>query len=275
MTDFRTICISDPRFEHDGLRHVTVKSTALRGRGDVTVWAPADVTPRALVVLLHGVYGSHWAWALQGGAHRTAAALMASGDVPPLALAMPSDGLRGDGSGYVRQGDGTDFEAWSIDEVPAAARLALPALSADVPLFLCGLSMGGFGALRIGARHAARIAGIAGHSSITHVSQMAQFIEEDVASLGTRPRDASVLDAIVAAGRALPPLRFDCGVDDQLIEDNRALHRALDAHGVAHVYEEFPGAHSWAYWETHLADSLRFFGDALRASATSRRQPSA
>lgn len=265
MPDFRTVCISDPRFEHDGLRHVTVKSAALRGRGDVTVWAPADVMPQALVVLLHGVYGSHWAWALQGGAHRTAAALVARGDVPPLAIAMPSDGLRGDGTGYVRQGDGTDYEAWIIDEVPEAARLAWPSLALDAPRFLCGLSMGGFGALRIGARHASRIAGISGHSSITHVSQMAQFIEEDVASLGAAPQDASVLDAIVATGRALPPLRFDCGVGDQLIEENRALHRDLEARGIAHVYEEFPGAHTWTYWETHLADSLRFFGEVMRS----------
>lgn len=269
MTEFRTVCVSDPRFEHDGLRHVTVKSAALRGRGDVTVWAAAGTAPQALVILLHGVYGSHWAWALQGGAHRTAAALIGRGDVPPLALAMPSDGLRGDGTGYVRQGDGTDYETWIIEEVPNVARLAVPSLTGDAPCFLCGLSMGGFGALRIGARHASRVAGISGHSSITHVSQMAQFIEEDVASLGAASQDASVVEAIVRAGRTLPPLRFDCGADDQLIDDNRALHRDLDARGISHVYEEFPGAHTWTYWETHLADSLRFFGDVCRTRSSS------
>ena len=63
---FHTVCLSDPRFESDGLRCVTVKSPALRGRGDVTVWAPDGERPVALVVLLHGVYGSHWSWALQG-----------------------------------------------------------------------------------------------------------------------------------------------------------------------------------------------------------------
>ena len=43
MLPFRTIDISDPRFESEGLRHVTVKSPSLRGRGDLTVWAPAGV----------------------------------------------------------------------------------------------------------------------------------------------------------------------------------------------------------------------------------------
>ncbi len=259
---FRTIAVSSTRYEFDGLRFVTVKSSALRGRGDVTVWAPDGAVPKALILLLHGVYGSHWSWALQGGAHRTAARLVEAGAVPPVVLAMPSDGLRGDGSGYVRHADGVDFERWIVHEVPAAARIAAPTLPPDVPMCIAGLSMGGFGALRIGARHARLFHGISGHSSITHISQMAQFIEEDYRAFGAID-DASVLDAIVAAGDALPALRFDCGTSDQLIAENRALHRALRERGIPHVYEEFPGTHEWAYWEEHVGDAFRFFAEVL------------
>jgi putative tributyrin esterase len=261
---FRTIALSDPRFESDGLRCVTVKSQALRGRGDLTVWAPAHATPVALVILLHGVYGSHWCWALRGGAHRTASRLMASNHIPPVALAMPSDGLRADGTAYVRHGDGLDFERWIVHEVPQAARAALPMLDDAAPRFIAGLSMGGFGALRLGAKHAGLFHGISGHSSITHFSQMPRFIEEDSAAFGIHAADASVLDAIVGAGAALPPLRFDCGTGDDLLQANRDLHAALDARGVDHTYEEFPGAHEWPYWEAHLADTLRFFARILR-----------
>lgn len=256
---FRTIDVSDPRFEHEGLRCVTVKSVALRGRGDLTVWAPADTAPAGLVILLHGVYGSHWCWALKGGAHRTADRLIAAGEMPPLALAMPSDGLRGDGTGYARHGDGVDFERWIVDEVPVAARAGVPALRPDAPVFIAGLSMGGFGALRLGARHHDRFAGVSGHSSITHVSQMTQFVEEDVAGLGMAAADASVLDAVVAAGPSLPALRFDCGAADPLLEANRDLHAALLERGISHVYEEFAGGHEWPYWEAHVADTFRFF----------------
>lgn len=267
FSKFHTLCLSDPRFESDGLRCVTVKSAALRGRGDVTVWTPAAARPVALVVLLHGVYGSHWCWALQGGAHRTAQRLIDAGEIPPLALAMPSDGLRADGTGYLRHGDAIDYERWIADEVPIAARAALPGLPDDATMFIAGLSMGGFGALRIGARYPDRFRGIAGHSSITHVSQMRRFIEEDVASFGTDPADASVLDAIVAAGPALPPLRLDCGVDDELLGANRDLHGALLARQVVHTYDEFPGGHDWMYWEAHVADTLRFFGRLVRPSS--------
>ena len=264
MTPFRTVDVSDPRFENEGLRQVTVKSAALRGRGDLTVWAPAEGVPKALVILLHGVYGSHWGWAMRGGAHRTAAGLIANGDIPPLALAMPSDGLRGDGTGYLRHGDGTDFERWIVDEVAEATCLALPELSPDAPRFIAGLSMGAFGALRLGGRYAPRFRGISAHSAITDVAQMGLFIEEEFATFGTAAADGSALAAIVAAGANLPPLRLDCGVDDDLIEPNRELHRALAALGIPHVYEEFPGGHTWPYWEVHLAETLRFFGKVLR-----------
>lgn len=259
---FRTFEISEPRFEHDGLRWVTVKSAALRGRADITMWMPQDTTPAGLVILLHGVYGSHWGWSLRGGAHRTAARLIAAGEIPPLMLAMPSDGLWGDGSCYVPHAT-QDFERWIVEDVPGAARQAEPRLSDSAPVFINGLSMGGFGALRLGVKHAARFRAVAGHSSITHLDQLASFMEEPVGPIGGSAAERSVLATIrehLQAGGSIPPLRLDCGTTDPLIEFNRALHRDLEALGVAHEYEEFPGGHEWPYWEAHLAETLRFFG---------------
>src|SRR5438045_628198 len=124
MPGFRTIEISDPRFEHDGLREITFKSPSLRGRADVTLWLPPNAEATAdlpLVLLLHGVYGSHWAWTRSGGAHRMAGALIEQNEIPPMALAMPSDGLAFDGSGYVAHPD-RDFERYIVEEVPACVR---------------------------------------------------------------------------------------------------------------------------------------------------------
>jgi enterochelin esterase-like enzyme len=63
----------------------------------------------------------------------------------------------------------------------------------------------------------------------------------------------------------LPPVRFDCGREDVLLEGNRRLHEALVAAGVPHVYEEFSGGHTWPYWTEHLEDSLLFFERCLAA----------
>src|SRR5579872_6172694 len=115
----------------EGLTFATVKSRALRGRADITFFVPGATqgTDLPLVVLLHGVYGSHWAWAVKGNAHRTAQRMIEAGEIPRLALAMPSDGLWGDGSGYLSH-PGLDFEKWIVDEVPAAAAAAHSCISA-------------------------------------------------------------------------------------------------------------------------------------------------
>lgn len=263
---FRTVEVSDPRFERDDLRLVTVKSAALGQRADVTVHATAAARAAAdvpLVILLHGVYGSHWAWTHSGGAHLTAARLEAAGEMPPLVLAMPSDGLWGDGSAYLRHRT-QDFERWIAWEVPAAVARAVPAVTPRSRVCIAGLSMGGFGALRLAARFPEKFAAASGHSAITHFDQMSLFVEERPGSYTALAEDRSVLDIMLRHRDRLPPFRFDCGTTDPLIAHNRELHRALEGAGIAHDYAEFPGGHEWPYWETHLADSLRFFGRCLR-----------
>ncbi len=259
---FRTLEVSDPRFASDGLCWLTVKSPALRQRADITLFVPAQpAVARALplVILLHGVYGSHWAWALKGGAHRTAARLIEAGEIPPLILAMPSDGLWGDGSGYVPHPD-QDFERWIVEDVPAAVREAVRTTGPDAPLFISGLSMGGFGALRLAAKYPERFRAAGGHSSMTHFDQHRQFVEEPLDSYFCPKDDRSVLETLLRHRDRLPPLRFDCGTEDPLLGHNRELSEQLKRSGIAHGYEEFPGGHEWPYWETHLADMLRFFG---------------
>ncbi len=259
---FLTTELSDPRFEVDGLRHATVSSPALGRRGDVTFWAPPGETgPLPLVILLHGVYGSHWAWASKAGVHRTAAALIAAGELPPLVLAMPSDGLFGLGSGYVSHTAG-DFRAWILSETPELASMALSAVSPEGPLALAGLSMGGFGAMLLGARNGDRVRAVAGLSSITDFSQMRMFVG-DISGYDVADDDRSVIDAMVANRDRLPAIHFDCGDTDPLIEPNRALHAALDEAGIDHSYVEHTGGHEWPYWEGHIGAALQFVAPHL------------
>ena len=262
---FRTIETSDPKIDFEGLRFLTVRSEALRGRADVTLFAPveaANLKHVPLVILLHGVYGSHWAWAMKGFAHRTLQRLVSTQEIPAMALAMPSDGLLGDGSGYVPH-EHRNFERWIVEEVPAGAATILPCVSPQSPLLIAGLSMGGFGALRIGAKYPQKYKAVSGHSSVTHFEQLKKFVVEDVLSYGAKPEDFSVFETMKRNRSQLPPIRFDCGTEDTLLEQNRELHRHLQVEGIEHAYHEFPGAHDWNYWQTHLVDTLKFFGKVL------------
>lgn len=108
---FRTTEISNPDFESDNLRYITVKSKNLKGRGDIFVFVPPgeNLKDLPLVILLHGVYGSAWVWTQKGGVHNTALEMIQQEKIKPMVIAMPSDGLWGDGSGYLPHNN-KDFE---------------------------------------------------------------------------------------------------------------------------------------------------------------------
>ncbi len=262
MSYFRTIELSDPTISAQHLQFVTVKSPALGQRADLCLWtAPAASrdAPVPLIILLHGVYGSHWAWALKGAAHLTAARLIDEGALPPVVVAMPSDGLWGDGSGYVPHA-GQDFERWILDDVPHAAAEATGLSDPAAPVFIAGLSMGGFAALRLAAKYPSRIAAAAAHSAVTTSAAFDGLITESRAGWSDAPADRSVAAALIEAARPLPPLSIDCGLDDPFLRDNRALHALLETEGISHLYRESEGGHAWDYWARELEHSLRFFG---------------
>jgi enterochelin esterase-like enzyme len=265
---YRTAELSDPLAGGGGLRLLTFKSPALGGRGDVTLFVPTgseDGKNLPLVLLLHGVYGSHWAWALKGGAHRTALSLIEQNLIRPVVIAMPSDGLWGDGTGYLPHG-GADYESWIVEDVVGCVTELLPCLGGQSKLFIAGLSMGGYGALRLGSKYAHKFGGISGHSSMTHHSQLSRFVEEPMASyrVAREEEEDGVLYWMKKYRGSLPPVRFDCGLGDGLVEENRRLHEGLTAEGIPHQYFEFEGGHTWEYWREHLRDTLLFF-EARRA----------
>lgn len=258
---FKTTEISDPRFESDNLRFITVKTPNLKGRGDICLFVPNVELPAdtPLVILMHGVYGSAWIWSQKAGVHRTAQRMMEDKEIKPMIIAMPSDGLWGDGSAYLPH-NSLDFEKWIAEDVINAVKENIDVVTDASKIFISGLSMGGYGALRIGAKYPKLFQGISAHSSITDVPQMALFAEEGLENYKQKnSKNESVFELMKENKSLLPPVRFDCGVDDELIAHNRLLHEQLEIAKIPHIYEEFSGKHEWIYWETHVVDTLRFF----------------
>ena len=247
-----TMTVVAPTLGHDGKG----------GRGDVSYWLPRGCEKESdlpVVVLLHGVFGSHWAWANKAGAHVTAQRLIDAGEIAPCVLAMPSDGLVGEGSGYVNHPGGPRCADWIADDVPDALRAVVPQVGEGSCFYIAGLSMGGFGAKRLGAARPDRFAAFAGLSSLTHLDQMAWCTHDATRFIGWDKTEASLVETLTRQRGKHGPFRFDCGRDDYLIEENRKLHAQLNAAGIEHTYEEFAGEHTWDYWRGHLAEALRFF----------------
>jgi enterochelin esterase-like enzyme len=261
VSRFRNANISEP-VDCASVRFATLYSPALQRRADITLYVPETSAgePLPLLILLHGVYGSHWTWWAYGKAPETADAMIRSGAIHPVAIAMPSDGLWGEGSGYVAHRD-FDAEAWIMQDVPEFIGEMLPQVE-TARFSLAGLSMGGYGALRLGAKYAAKVKSISAHSAVTRVADLAQFVTEPISEyLAAGEQDTDILHWVRENRAILPPLRFDCGREDSLLEANRVLHAALLEQGVPHSYEEHDGGHTWDYWQRHVRSTLRFVSE--------------
>lgn len=258
---FRTIEVSDKEFERDGLRWFTVKSENLKGRGDVVVYLPETklAHPLPVIILLHGVYGSAWSWPFKSGVHLQVQDMILKKIIPPVMLVFPSDGLWGDGSGYVAH-DGYNFEKWIAEDVPLLIQEQFMQITEKSKFFITGLSMGGFGAMKIGAKYPEIFSAFSGHSSITHLDQMELFVEEGMDYYSQQDvADSSVFETILLNQSTMRPFRFDCGKSDKLLSANRKLHNQLETAGILHDYNEYKGGHEWPYWKEHISKSILFF----------------
>ena len=144
---------------------------------------------------------------------------------------------------------------------------------------ISGLSMGGYGALYLSARHPDLFCAAGSMSGALNPDmrgwklspEMANNIKNAFAAI-MGPMDSvdysiysiiSMADVIKKNGTKLI---FDCGVDDFLIEPNRELHRRLVFNQTPHDYSERPGGHSWSYWQNSLPYHVLFFYEILKAN---------
>lgn len=242
------------------VQHITVFSPSLGRRGDISVYMPSVVRSSTvdipLVILLHGVYGSHWSWYRNGNAPRTLEQLVTSGQIAPCAIAMPSDGLFGLGSGYVPNGE-EDAGAWIAIDVPNAVNRLYPRVGSQ-GMSVIGLSMGGFGAMHLKARFPNLVKAAVAMSPISSVSGIAEFTGVPLHSPHQTASRKTLVETLAECGIRPGALAIDCGMGDALLDECRLLHRDLLDAGVAHDYEEAAGGHNWDYWSRRLSHALEF-----------------
>ena len=252
---------SNPAYSPACLDYLTLYSSHLGGRHDISVYgAHEQGQPLPIVVLMHGVYRNHWVWKSLGGVDLVYEKLRQQG-LGAFILVMPSDGGFMDGSGYLPLVDG-DYERWIMDDVVTGVKQHCAGADACSKVYLSGLSMGGYGALRLGAKYAKQVAGISAHSSIITLPDFDLFVDiQNQAALSANldQYHGEILPWLNENQGFLPPLRFDCGTDDSLYASNVAFANDLTTRGIEHQFEALTGAHSWDYWHNNVERSLRFF----------------
>ncbi len=196
-----------------------------------------------------------------------------------LIVVMP-DGYRGF---YTDNDQGPAYARHIGEELPAFVEKTFHAKAERGARAIGGLSMGGYGALRVGLGYSDRFCSVNSHSGAVGWGSIEgdagywaeaerrgwsdDFSTELKRVFGTSPmgsgHDILTLAKRAKKARTLPKLLLDCGAEDFLIEDNRKFQRDLTGAKVPHVYREFPGAHTWDYWDTHIQDALQFHAKNL------------
>ncbi|MHC4251409.1 MAG: alpha/beta hydrolase [Planctomycetota bacterium] len=224
--------------------------------------------PFPVLYLLHGLSDDHTTWVRRTSIERYVEGI-------PLIVVMPN----GERSFYTdsRSNPKAAFETMIVRDLVGFVDETLNTVPERSGRATCGLSMGGYGALKLALKHPDTFCAASSHSGALMFASRPldargkdeEWLKEFVPVFGEDPSGGPE-DVLALAEKAarnehatLPALRIDCGTEDFLIADNRDAHARLEELGVPHEYHEFPGAHEWGYWDVHVRESIEFVARAM------------
>jgi S-formylglutathione hydrolase FrmB len=145
-----------------------------------------------------------------------------------------------------------------------------------------GISMGGYGALRLAFLHPRLFGSVSVHSAALMERLPLVSVNDSLESgrlrllgnvFGSPPDHLfwdrnNPLRIARTAELAGMKIYFDCGSEDDygFEAGAQALHNVLDARRIPHEFHLYPGGHTWSYFAAHLPDSLRFQSAAFHLS---------
>lgn len=214
--------------------------------------------PYPVMYLLHGLSDDYTIWSRRTRIEWYVRDL-------PLAVVMP-DGGRGFYSDAVR---GPAHESHIINDVISFIDRHFNTQAERSGRVITGLSMGGYGALKLALKFPDMFCSVVSHSG--GVAAGHNPFREDLANelvliygenhVGGKDDLWAIVENVDR--NKLPAIRMDCGLDDFLLDDNRAFHQHLIKLNIPHEYEEFPGEHNWDYWDIHVQDAIKFHARSL------------
>ena len=173
---------------------------------------------------------------------------------------------------YSDMAHGSKYFTYVTRELPETCERLLNLRHTRENTFVAGLSMGGYGAVKCGLSRPEFYTACASFSGAvdmkSRVEESKQMdpppVPELAAILGeglVYPDDA---DLFFLAEKAVklpdkPRVLLTCGHKDFLIEDNRRFDAHMRALNYGHTYMEWPGEHTWDFWEDCLPLVFDFF----------------
>ena len=240
------------------------QSRSLQKSSSFNIVFPEDANlprPWATFYLLHGLSDDHTIWHRRTSIERYVTGL-------PLVVVMP-DGGRG---WYTNAREGAAHEDDLMKDILPLVERTFPVRAERAGRAIGGLSMGGYGAVKLALKYPEVFGSANSHSGALGFCRMRADDTRGISPEFTRifgpdpkdgPEDPFSIITKMDHGR-VPSLRIDCGTEDFLLGQNRAFHALLEGMKVDHEYQEFPGGHDWAYWDLHVQQAIAFHKKNLK-----------
>ena len=222
--------------------------------------APADEKYKTLY-LLHGFSDDETIWQRRTSIERY---------VTPLGLAvvMPC----GHVSAYADMAHGGRYYSYISKELPAIMRSFFPLSDRREDNYICGLSMGGAGAMKIGLNNieAFSAIGCLSAGARNNVSDAAltpkqkqrnEMLYGERGIAGTEEDVFGAAQRALESGKPLPRIYHTCGTEDFILPaalKTKEFFEAMPGNPFGYEYEADKGVHSWEYWDEHIQHFLSF-----------------
>lgn len=217
--------------------------------------------PYKTLWLLHGLTDDHSAWMRYSSIERYA-------NENGIAVVMPN----ADRSWYTNTVYGVNYFNFVAKELPELCHGLFRGMSAKrEDNIVGGLSMGGYGALKLALSNPEQYGACISLSGSLDVTRQgrAYNLEEWKSIFGYDMESATELagsehDLFALAtnnkneGKTFPKLYLWCGLEDTLIDINRAFDEHLTRLSVDHVFLESEGNHTWRWWDLHIQDAIKY-----------------
>lgn len=216
-----------------------------------------------VLYLLHGHSDDHTSWLRRSSIER----YVTMGD-KHLAVVLP--GVQN--SMYTDMVNGWNYFTYVTEELPRLLPDWLRLSKEPEDTFIAGLSMGGYGALKIGLTYPERFAAIASFSGLANIAfdmpdparasskeTFAVFGTERQNMAGTKHDTLYLLEQAIKNGVKMPKIYQSCGTDDFLYQNNLSFKAVIENKGLDYTYFEQEGlAHEWAFWDSEVEKLLQW-----------------
>lgn len=212
--------------------------------------------------LLHGMHGTYSSWLRKSNIERYAADYN-------IAVVMPS----GENSFYTDMKYGAKYFTYTAEELVDFTRRVFRLSVKREKTFIAGLSMGGYGALRIALKKPEQYAAAASLSGCVDIAARVKVCNWQHEAIGiwgedcrkTLPDSDGDLFRLVRdfpKNAPKPRIYSSCGRQDGLFADNVRFADFMKTEGIdagfEFSFENGDGVHNWEYWDKWIVPALDF-----------------